>query len=55
MPQYDHLTKDELIRLLETRDSRDASRFGLVWETNEIEIKANSDSRFLVMEIPMEQ
>jgi len=26
-----------------------------IWETNEIEIKANSDSRFLVMEIPMEQ
>lgn len=26
-----------------------------IWETNEVEIKANSDSRFLVMEIPMEQ
>jgi len=26
-----------------------------IWETNEIEIKANSDSRFLIMEIPMEQ
>jgi redox-sensitive bicupin YhaK (pirin superfamily) len=26
-----------------------------IWETNEIEIKANSDSRFLTMEIPMEQ
>ena len=25
-----------------------------IWETNEIEIKANSDSRFLIMEIPME-
>ncbi len=26
-----------------------------IWETNEVEIKANSDSRFLIMEIPMEQ
>jgi redox-sensitive bicupin YhaK (pirin superfamily) len=26
-----------------------------IWETNEIAIKANSDSRFLIMEIPMEQ
>jgi redox-sensitive bicupin YhaK (pirin superfamily) len=26
-----------------------------IWETNEIEIKANTNSRFLVMEIPMEQ
>ena len=26
-----------------------------IWETNEIEIKANSNSRFLIMEIPMEQ
>jgi hypothetical protein len=26
-----------------------------IWETKELEIKANSDSRFLIMEIPMEQ
>ena len=26
-----------------------------IWETSEIEIKANSDAKFLVMEIPMEQ
>ena len=26
-----------------------------IWETNAIEIKANSDSHFLIMEIPMEQ
>jgi redox-sensitive bicupin YhaK (pirin superfamily) len=26
-----------------------------IWATNELEIKANSDSRFLIMEIPMEQ
>lgn len=26
-----------------------------IWETNEIEIKANTNAKFLVMEIPMEQ
>ena len=26
-----------------------------IWETNEIEIKANTAAKFLVMEIPMEQ
>ncbi len=26
-----------------------------IWETNEIEIKANSNAKFLVMEVPMEQ
>jgi redox-sensitive bicupin YhaK (pirin superfamily) len=26
-----------------------------IWQTNEIEIKANTDAKFLVMEIPMEQ
>ncbi|MDD5151022.1 MAG: pirin family protein [Flavobacterium sp.] len=36
----------------EKLDKRDAIG---IWETNEIEIKANVDSKFLVMEIPMEQ
>ena len=35
--RYDHLNKEELLRLLEARDQRDATRFGLVWEANEIE------------------
>lgn len=33
--RYDHLNKEELLRLLEARDQRDATRFGLVWEANE--------------------
>jgi hypothetical protein len=37
MPKYDHLSKDELARLLEARDRRDSTRFGLVWEANEID------------------
>lgn len=35
-----------------TLEKRDAIG---IWETSEIEIKANSDAKFLVMEIPMEQ
>lgn len=34
---YTDMTKPELIRLLEGRDRRDATRFVLVWEANEIE------------------
>ena len=32
MGKYDALTKEELVRLLEARDRREATRFGLVWE-----------------------
>jgi quercetin 2,3-dioxygenase len=35
-----------------TLEKRDAIG---IWETSEIEIKANTDAKFLVMEIPMEQ
>jgi len=35
--KYDDLSKEELVRLLEARDRRDTTRFGLVWEANEIE------------------
>jgi hypothetical protein len=35
-----------------TLEKRDAIG---IWNTNEIEIKANVASKFLVMEIPMEQ
>ena len=39
MPRYDDYSREELVRLLEARDRRDATRFGLVWETNEVERK----------------
>ncbi len=35
--RYNDLNREELLRLLEARDRRDATRFGLVWEANEIE------------------
>ena len=37
MARYEHLSREEMIRLLEARDRRDATRFGLVWEANEVE------------------
>jgi hypothetical protein len=35
--KYDDLSREELAKLLQARDKRDATRFGLVWEANEIE------------------
>jgi adenine-specific DNA-methyltransferase len=37
MPRYDDYSREELVRLLEARDRGDATRFGLVWERNEVE------------------
>lgn len=47
MSKHDHFTRDELARLLEARDRRDATRFGLVWEANEIEGRKTEDSVLL--------
>jgi adenine-specific DNA-methyltransferase len=49
--KYDHLSKDELARLLETRDRRDATRFGLVWEANEIDRDRAINSDFVALDL----
>ena len=49
--RYDHLTKDELVRLLAARDRRDATRFGLVWEANEIARDAAVNSDFVALDL----
>jgi adenine-specific DNA-methyltransferase len=49
--QYDDLTKDELVRLLEARDRRDATRFGLVWEANEIERDKALNNDFVALDL----
>ena len=49
--KYDHLTQDELVRLLEARDRRDATRFGLVWEANEIERDKAVNSDFVALDL----
>jgi adenine-specific DNA-methyltransferase len=51
MSKYDHLTKDELARLLEARDRRDATRFGLVWEANEIDRDKAINSDFVALDL----
>lgn len=43
MPRYDDLNREELIRLLEQRDRREAIRFGLVWEAKERDSALNDD------------
>ena len=47
--KYADLNKDELIRLLEARDRR--TRFGLVWEANEIERDAAVNRDFVALDL----
>lgn len=52
MPRaYDDLTKEELIRLLQARDRRDATKFGLVWEANEIERDKALNQDFVALDL----
>ena len=51
MSKYDHLTHDELVRLLEARDRRDATRFGLVWEANEIDRDNAVNADFVALDL----
>lgn len=53
--RYDHLNKEELLRLLEARDQRDATRFGLVWEANEIERDKALNNDFVALDLVPEQ
>ena len=45
MPQYDDISNEDLVRLLQARDRREATWFGLVWETNEVERDRALNSR----------
>lgn len=49
--RYDHLSKDELVRVLAARDRRDATRFGLVWEANEIDRDKAINSDFVALDL----
>ena len=48
---YADLTKAELIQLLDARDRRDATRFGLVWEANEIERDKALNQDFVALDL----
>lgn len=49
--QYNDLTKEELVRLLQARDRRDATKFGLVWEANEIERDKALNDDFVTLDL----
>jgi adenine-specific DNA-methyltransferase len=51
MSKYEHLSHAELVRLLEARDRRDSTRFGLVWETNEVERDKALNSDFVALDL----
>ena len=51
MSRYDALSREEMIRLLEARDRRDATRFGLVWEANEIERDKALNNDFVALDL----
>jgi len=51
MSKYAHLSHAELVRLLEARDRRDATRFGLVWEASEIERDKALNSDFVALDL----
>ena len=49
--KYEHLSQEELIRVLEARDRRDATKFGLVWEANEIERDKALNNDFVALDL----
>jgi adenine-specific DNA-methyltransferase len=48
---YDHLSREELLSLLQARDRRDETKFGLVWEANEIERDKALNSDFIALDL----
>jgi adenine-specific DNA-methyltransferase len=48
---YSDLSRGELVRLLEARDRRDATRFGLVWEANEVERDRALNQDFVALDL----
>jgi len=53
--RYDHLNREELLGLLEAREQRDATRFGLVWEANEIDRDKALNNDFVALDLVQKQ
>lgn len=49
--RYDHVNKEELPCRLEARDQRDAKRFGLVWQANEIDRDQALNHDFVALDL----
>jgi adenine-specific DNA-methyltransferase len=53
--RYDHLNREELLRLLEARDRRYAeTKFGLVWEADDIERERARNADFVALDVVKE-
>jgi adenine-specific DNA-methyltransferase len=52
MSKFDHLTKEQLIALLERRE-REAA-YGLIWERNEIEPDKHLNDDFVALDLDKE-
>jgi adenine-specific DNA-methyltransferase len=53
--RYDHLNHEELLRLLEARDRRYAeTKFGLVWEADDIERERARNADFVALDVVKE-
>jgi adenine-specific DNA-methyltransferase len=48
---YSDLSRDELIRILEARDRRETTRFGLVWERRDIEADTTLNDDFVALDL----
>ena len=53
--RYADLTHDELVRLLEARDRRDTTKFGLIWEANEIDRDKAINADFVALDLSPNQ
>jgi adenine-specific DNA-methyltransferase len=53
--RYDDLNKEQLIQLLHARDQRDQTRFGLVWETTEINPDRARNDDFVALDLVPEE
>ncbi len=51
MGKYDTLNKEELVRLIEARDRREATRYGLVWETTGIEGEQALNADYVALDL----
>jgi adenine-specific DNA-methyltransferase len=49
--KYNDLSKEELLRLIEARDRRDATRFGLIWEADAIERDKALNNDFVALDL----
>ena len=51
MSRYDEMSKAELVALMEQRDRRDATRFGLVWEAREADRDSALNRDFVALDL----